>query len=146
MSIGWPPFAGGVGTRPSALGADPGQIGMGSPGRRPFPPGPLPPSILHPVALQWHEWAERALIQQKQNRPRAAFQTWGLVWSGYGLSTDCHLYCAEQRRAGFGAYHPARHHRNLGRKACPCLRQWKEGGGGAVLDFLILQFLVQRIN
>ena len=27
-----------------------------------------PPPILHPISMQWHEWAERALIQQKQKQ------------------------------------------------------------------------------
>ena len=64
--IGWPSLAGGVRTRPCALGVHPGQTGMGSPGRRPFLPGPLSPHPLpHPtsIARQWSECAGRALIQ-----------------------------------------------------------------------------------
>ena len=34
-------------------GTNYGQTGMGSPGRRPFLPGPMAPPILHPIALQW---------------------------------------------------------------------------------------------
>ena len=40
------------------------------------------------------------------SRPTATFQTTG-VGSGSGISTDCHLCYAEQRRAGFGTCHPA---------------------------------------
>ena len=48
-------------------GIDPGQNGMGSSGCRHFSQDYCPPRpILHPIALQWSEQAERALMQQKQ--------------------------------------------------------------------------------
>ena len=51
-----------VGTRPSALGGggDPGQNDMGSPGRRPFLPGPMLLTTLHLITLQWFDWPGRA--------------------------------------------------------------------------------------
>ena len=51
-----PRLGGGLGTRPRALGVDPGQTGLGAPARRPFLPGPLLPHILHTTALQWHKY------------------------------------------------------------------------------------------
>ena len=43
-----------------------GHIGNGSPGWHPFLPGSLSLHILHLIALQLSEWAEKALIQQKR--------------------------------------------------------------------------------
>ena len=54
-------------TRPCAPGVRSGQTGMGLPGRRPFLPRSLSPPFLHPIALQWFEWAERVLINKKCN-------------------------------------------------------------------------------
>ena len=48
----------------------PGQIGMGAPGRRPFPPGHYHPTFLYPIALHWSDWTEGALIQ-KRTMPRS---------------------------------------------------------------------------
>ena len=45
----------------------PGQICMGAPGRRPSLPGPLSSPILHPIAMQWSDWTDRALIQKQKN-------------------------------------------------------------------------------
>ena len=45
----------------------PGHSGVGSPWRRPFLSGPLPTYISYP---NWHEWAERALIQKKSSALR----------------------------------------------------------------------------
>ena len=65
--IGRPPLVW-VQTRPCALGVHHEQTGMGSQRRRPFLKEPMPPPILHIIAMQWSEWTGRTLIQQKKTK------------------------------------------------------------------------------
>ena len=48
---------------------------------------------------------QKGLIPGPGQLPHFGHQ--GRVGSGSRISTDCHLYYAEQRRAGFGTSHPA---------------------------------------
>ena len=49
---------------------------------------------------------QKGLIRRVQNKmTHFRYRDW--VGSGSGISTDCHLYYVEQRRAWFGIYHPA---------------------------------------
>ena len=56
------------------------------PDRRPFLRGPLSPPTLRPIAMQWHEWAEKALIKNLKSREAGLTCRGGLVGSGLQIA------------------------------------------------------------
>ena len=96
-----PPPAGGM--RPSCLmhwclTSWPGRFHLSD---VPFIPGPLSPPILHPIALQWFEWAERALFKTKENQKTKSKQkkTLGSTQIPLFVLSKCHLPSPDVQRS-----------------------------------------------
>ena len=63
-----PPLNGGLRARPSHWGSPCPDCAWVHPGDVHFSQDHFHPTILHPIALQWSAWTERASVQQKKQK------------------------------------------------------------------------------